>query len=395
MKLPLTVWGLTLGQALLTTGNILLVSVSALIGLQIAPSAAWTTFPVAMQFLGLMLVVLPAAHLMQRFGRKVVFMVGNTFGVAGAALAYAALLQQSFVFFSAATFLLGMAIGVSQQYRFAAVEHAEPVQRANAVSLVMGGGVLAAVLGPNLAIWVKSDVPNQQYLNAFVALLVLYVIAFILVMCLPLKKNKAADSTGVTRSYAELFKQPLLVAAVVSGTIGYAVMVLLMTATPLAMMSHGFHFEHSAHVIQWHVLGMFVPSFITGTLITRFGEKIIMLLGCALLLLCQVIAQLGIEYMHFTVALVLLGVGWNFTFIGATTLLTQTHTPAEKAKVQGINDFLIFSFAAMASLFSGYWQNLLGWQMLNLIMMPCVVLAVLLIYRGFRFSSDFKKVKNV
>ena len=395
MKLPLTVWGLTLGQALLTTGNILLVSVSALIGLQIAPSAAWTTFPVAMQFLGLMLVVLPAAHLMQRFGRKVVFMVGNTFGVAGAALAYMALLQQSFVFFSVATFLLGMAIGVSQQYRFAAVEHTEPAQRANAVSLVMGGGVLAAVLGPNLAIWVKSDVPNQQYLNAFVALLVLYVIAFILVLCLPLKKNKAADSTGVTRSYAELFKQPLLVAAVVSGTIGYAVMVLLMTATPLAMMSHGFHFEHSAHVIQWHVLGMFVPSFITGTLITRFGEKTIMLLGCVLLLLCQVVAQLGIEYMHFTVALVVLGIGWNFTFIGATTLLTQTHTPAEKAKVQGINDFLIFSFAAMASLFSGYWQNLLGWQTLNLIMMPCVVLAVLLIYRGFRFSSNFKKVKNV
>jgi MFS family permease len=186
-----------------------------------------------------------------------------------------------------------------------------------------------------------------------------------------------------------------LVAAVVSGTIGYAVMVLLMTATPLAMMSHGFHFEHSAHVIQWHVLGMFVPSFITGTLITRFGEKIIMLLGCVLLLLCQVIAQLGIEYMHFTVALVLLGIGWNFTFIGATTLLTQTHTPAEKAKVQGINDFLIFSFAALASLFSGYWQNLLGWQTLNLIMMPCVVLAVVLIYRGFRFSSNFKKVKNV
>ena len=395
MKLPLTVWGLTLGQALLTTGNILLVSVSALIGLQIAPSAAWTTFPVAMQFLGLMLVVLPAAHLMQRFGRKVVFMVGNTFGVAGAALAYMALLQQSFVFFSVATFLLGMAIGVSQQYRFAAVEHTEPAQRANAVSLVMGGGVLAAVLGPNLAIWVKSDVPNQQYLNAFVALLVLYVIAFILVLCLPLKKNKASDSTGVTRSYAELFKQPLLVAAVVSGTIGYAVMVLLMTATPLAMMSHGFHFEHSAHVIQWHVLGMFVPSFITGTLITRFGEKTIMLLGCVLLLLCQVVAQLGIEYMHFTVALVVLGIGWNFTFIGATTLLTQTHTPAEKAKVQGINDFLIFSFAAMASLFSGYWQNLLGWQTLNLIMMPCVVLAVVLIYRGFRFSSNFKKVKNV
>ena len=384
MKLPFTVWGLALGQALLTTGNILLVSVSALIGMQIAPSAAWTTFPVAMQFLGLMLVVLPAAHLMRRLGRKVVFALGNTFGVVGAALAYVALLQASFVHFCAATFLLGMAIGVSQQYRFAAVEHAEPAQRANAVSLVMGGGVLAAVLGPNLAIWVKSDVPNQQYLNAFVALLVLYVIAFILVLCLPLKKINAADSVGATRSYGELFKQPLLVAAVVSGTIGYAVMVLLMTATPLAMMSHGFHFEHSAHVIQWHVLGMFVPSFITGTLITRFGEKKIMLAGCALLLACQLIAQLGSSYMHFSVGLVLLGIGWNFTFIGATTLLTQTYAPSEKAKVQGMNDFLVFGFSAMASLFSGYWQNLLGWQTLNLIMMPCVLLAVILIYRGFR-----------
>ncbi|MGL4768544.1 MAG: MFS transporter [Formosimonas sp.] len=384
MKLPFTVWGLTLAQALLVTGNILLVSVSALVGAQIAPSAALITLPVAMQFLGLMLVTLPAAHLMRLWGRKMVFGVGNALGVLGAGLAYFALLQQSFAGFCVATFLLGMAIGVSQQYRFAAVEHTEPEQRANAVSLVMGGGVLAAILGPNLAIWVKSDVPNQQYLNAFVALLGLYIVAFAVVLCLPLKKINPTEAHGATRSYRELFRQPRLVAAVASGTIGYAVMILLMTATPLAMMSHGFHFEHSAHVIQWHVLGMFVPSFVTGTLITRFGEKKTMLAGCALLLICQLIAQFGSSYAHFTAGLMLLGVGWNFTFIGATTLLTQTYAPSEKAKVQGINDFLIFSFTTLASLFSGYWQNLLGWQTLNLVMMPCVALAVLLIYRGFK-----------
>ena len=385
--MPLVVWGLSLGQALLITGNILLVSVSALIGKQLAPNAVLITLPVALQFLGLMGVTLPAAHLVKRVGRKKVFFMGNMIGVLGAAVAYWALLEMQFSWFCVGTFLLGMAIGVGQQYRFAAVENAGAGQQANAVSLVMAGGVLAAILGPNLAIWAKSDAPNQQYLTAFLILLGLYALTLILVALLPIKNPSVSEQTGEVRSYMELFKQPLLSAAIVSGTIGYAVMVLIMTATPLAMMAANFEFSHSAHVIQWHVLGMFVPSFFTGKLIARYGERTIVLIGCALLLACQVVNQIGHSYMHFTTALIALGVGWNFTFIGATTLLTRTYRSAEKAKVQGINDFLIFTFSALASLFAGYWQNTLGWSVLNALMMPATLIAMVLLYRGFKLEA--------
>ena len=385
--MPLVVWGLSLGQALLITGNILLVSVSALIGKQLAPSPTWITLPVALQFLGLMGVTLPAAHLVRRVGRKKVFLIGNLTGVLGATVAYLALSNMQFTWFCAGTFLLGMAIGVGQQYRFAAVENAGAGQQANAVSLVMAGGVLAAVLGPNLAIWAKSDAAGQQYLNAFLILLGLYVLTLILVAVLPIKTQSLSEQSGEVRSYAELFQLPLLSAAIVSGTIGYAVMVLIMTATPLAMMSANFEFSHSAHVIQWHVLGMFIPSFFTGKLIARFGERAIILIGCVLLLACEIVNQMGHSYMHFTSALIALGVGWNFTFIGATTLLTRTYRPAEKAKVQGINDFLIFTFAALASLFAGYWQNTLGWTVLNALMMPATLIAMALLYRGFKLES--------
>lgn len=385
--LPWVVWGLSLGQALLTTGNILLVSVSALIGKQLAPSATWITLPVALQFLGLMGVILPAAHWVRRVGRKKVFLMGNLTGVLGAAVAYWALLNQQFSLFCVGTFLLGMAIGVGQQYRFAAVENAKAGQQANAVSLVMAGGILAAILGPNLAIWAKSDAAGQQYLNAFLILLGLYVLTLILIAALPIRTFTSSEQTGEVRSYAALFKQPLLSAAIVAGTIGYAVMVLIMTATPLAMMSEHFEFSHAAHVIQWHVLGMFVPSFFTGKLISRYGERTIILIGCLLLLACQGVNQMGHSYMHFTSALVALGVGWNFTFIGATTLLTTTYRPAEKTKVQGINDFLIFTFSALASFFAGYWQNTLGWTVLNALMMPATVIAMFLLYRGFKLES--------
>ena len=161
----------------------------------------------------------------------------------------------------------------------------------------------------------------------------------------------------------------------------------ILTATPLARMSANFEFSHSAHVIQWHVLGMFIPSFFTGKLIARFGERAIILIGCVLLLACEIVNQMGHSYMHFTSALIALGVGWNFTFIGATTLLTRTYRPAEKAKVQGINDFLIFTFAALASLFAGYWQNTLGWTVLNALMMPATLIAMALLYRGFKLES--------
>ena len=379
MRLPITVWGLALGQALLVSGNILLVSVTALIGQQIAPSLSLMTLPVALQFLGLMGVTLPAAHLMRWLGRKIGFLIGNMIGVGGACLAYFALAAGDFTLFCVSTFLLGMAIGVGQQYRFAAIEGCPPALHPRAISLVMAGGVIAAILGPNLAIWGERLFPATQYLGAFAVLIGLYLLTTVLIAFIPLKKPTRAELQGEARPYTELFKQPQLVAAITAGVIGYAVMVLIMTATPLAMQGCGFGFSSTATVIQWHVLGMFAPSFITGRLITQFSETKIIQTGCVLLIACVLLNQLGTTYWHFWTALVLLGVGWNFTFIGATSLLTHTYRPAEKAKVQGINDFLIFGSSAVASLLAGYWQSLFGWQMLNLIMLPAIGVAMLLV----------------
>jgi predicted MFS family arabinose efflux permease len=378
--LPLTVWGLALGQALLITGNILLVSVTALIGQQIAPSPALVTLPVALQFLGLMGVTLPAALLMRWLGRKTGFFLGNLIGVGGALLAFTALSAGNFALFCLSTLLLGMAIGVGQQYRFAAVEACKPEQNARAIGLVMGGGVLAAILGPNLAVWSQGFFPHHPFLGAFLVLLGLYAFTLLLILSLPLPKPTQAEQQHGGRGYLALLRQPLLIAAITSGSIGYGVMVLVMTATPLAMHSHHYDFSSTASIIQWHVLGMFLPSFFTGRLITRFGVTPIIQLGCVLLLFCVAVTQLGQGYWHFWVALVALGVGWNFTFIGATSLLTRTYQPNEKARVQGMNDFLVFGFSALGSLLAGHLQLRLGWELLNLLMLPPIVLAMTLVW---------------
>lgn len=374
--LNITVWGLSLGQALLITGNILLVSVTALIGQSLAPSFSLATLPVALQFLGLMGVTLPAALFMGWLGRKKGFLAGNLIGVCGAFLAFYAVQEGQFYLFCGATFLLGMAIGIGQQYRFAATENAPKDKAPQAISMIMGAGVIAAVLGPNMAIWFENWAPDTKYLGAFAALIVLYIFNTILITLLPLQAPTTQELNGTPRSYGTLLKQPDLMGAVIAGSIGYAVMVLIMTATPLAMQACGFDFGNTAHVIQWHVLGMFLPSFFTGRLIMRYGTYRIIQLGCLLLLGCVFLNQFGISYGHFFSALVLLGIGWNFTFIGATALLTKTYQPADKARVQGLNDLIVFSSAAAASLLSGYWHSIFGWEILNLLMIPAILLAM-------------------
>lgn len=373
--LNITVWGLSLGQALLITGNILLVSVTALIGQSLAPSFALATLPVALQFLGLMGVTLPAALLMGWLGRKKGFLAGNLIGVTGATLAFYAVQHDLFQLFCGATFLLGMAIGIGQQYRFAATENAPADKAPQAISMIMGAGVIAAVLGPNMAIWFE-DWASTKYLGAFAALIVLYVFNTFLIAFLPLRAPTKQELLGTPKPYSELLKKPDLSGAIIAGSIGYAVMVLVMTATPLAMQACGFDFGNTANIIQWHVLGMFLPSFMTGKLIARYGTYRIIQLGCILLLGCVLLNQFGISYWHFFSALVLLGVGWNFTFIGATALLTKSYEPADKARVQGLNDLIVFSSAAAASLLSGYWHSIFGWEILNLLMIPGILVAM-------------------
>lgn len=378
--MPYTVWGLALAQALLTTGNILLVAVSALIGKQLASHPALVTAPVASQFLGLILATLPAAFLMQKLGRKKVFVIGNVFGIIGALVAIQALLSASLLLFTLGIFLTGIAIGIAQQYRFAALDECRAESHAKAISVVMSGGVLAAFIGPNLAIWSQNWFSQNVYVGAFVGLAVLYVLALLLIVCLPLKQQtKSNQAAQNVRSYGELFQQPLFVAAITSGAIGYGVMVFLMTATPLAMHHHDYAFPDIAVVIQWHVLGMFVPSFFTGHLIKKHGLKPIILLGCALLIISAIINLFGQSYVHFFTSLVLLGIGWNFTFIGATQLVSLTYRPQEKGKVQGMNDFMVFTTAAIASLFAGQTVETIGWMWVNLISLPLIAVAMLLI----------------
>ena len=378
--MPYTVWGLALAQALLTTGNILLVAVSALIGKQLASHPALVTAPVASQFLGLILATLPAAFLMQKLGRKKVFVIGNVFGIIGALVAIQALLSASLLLFTLGIFLTGIAIGIAQQYRFAALDECRAESHAKAISVVMSGGVLAAFIGPNLAIWSQNWFSQNVYVGAFVGLAVMYVLALLLIVCLPLKSHTLAQKASAeVRSYRELWQQPLFVAAIASGAIGYGVMVFLMTATPLAMHHHDYAFPDIAVVIQWHVLGMFVPSFFTGHLIKKHGLKPIILLGCALLIISALINLFGQSYVHFFTSLVLLGIGWNFTFIGATQLVSLTYRPQEKGKVQGMNDFLVFTTAAIASLFAGQTVETIGWIWVNLISLPLIVVAMLLI----------------
>ena len=378
--MPYTVWGLALAQALLTTGNILLVAVSALIGKQLASHPALVTAPVASQFLGLILATLPAAFLMQKLGRKKVFVIGNVFGIIGALVAIQALLSASLLLFTLGIFLTGIAIGIAQQYRFAALDECRAESHAKAISVVMSGGVLAAFIGPNLAIWSQNWFSQNVYVGAFVGLAVLYVLALLLIVYLPLKGHTLAQKANAeVRSYRELWQQPLFVAAIASGAIGYGVMVFLMTATPLAMHHHDYAFPDIAVVIQWHVLGMFVPSFFTGHLIKKHGLKPIIMLGCALLIISAIINLFGQSYVHFFTSLVLLGIGWNFTFIGATQLVSLTYRPQEKGKVQGMNDFLVFTTAAIASLFAGQTVETIGWIWVNLISLPLIAVAMLLI----------------
>ncbi|MDF1528383.1 MAG: MFS transporter, partial [Sedimenticola sp.] len=262
---------LALCQALLTTGNVLLVSVNGLIGRSIAPSEALITLPVALQFVGLMTATIPASLIMKRIGRKNGFYMGTSFGILGAILCIIALPDGAFALFCLGTFLLGIGIGFGMLYRFAAVEVATPGQQSHAISMVMAGGVLAALLGPTLALSSRYWIEATPFAGSFVGLLALYLIALLLLFLVKIKQTAQSEEPQPERQLSEIVRQDLFIVAVAAGMASYAVMNLIMTATPLAMERYGYSFAAATSVIKWHVLGMFLPSFYTGRLIQRFG----------------------------------------------------------------------------------------------------------------------------
>ncbi|MFY7961251.1 MAG: MFS transporter [Elsteraceae bacterium] len=351
-------------QGLAVTGTIMVTTASALVGHMLAVDKSLATLPIALQFTATMAVTIPASLLMARIGRRAGFILGASTQMVGAGCATFAIIQGSFLLFCLSGLLLGMANATSQYYRFAAADAADAKFKPKAISFVLTGGVAAAVFGPQMATMTRDYLPLYPFAGLFLFICLLSIANMAVLAFLRIPKPPRSHFGG-GRPMAKIIAQPVFIVAAFGGMIAYGVMVLVMTATPLAMAACDYAFNDSAFVIQWHVLGMFAPAFFTGHLITRFGVLTVMQVGVVLLVGSIVASISGLSIPHFWVGLVLLGVGWNFLFVGATTLLTEAYLPEEKAKVQAINDFLVFGSSAAGSFAAGHLLHTIGWQAVN------------------------------
>ncbi|MEJ2282253.1 MAG: MFS transporter [Desulfobacterales bacterium] len=367
---------LALSQAMLITGSSLLLASCALVGMTLTSTRALATLPLALLFLAQMATTIPASLYMQRLGRRPGFMTSSVFGMAGAAAATAGVIRADFSIFCLGTLLIGVFNGFGQYYRFAAAETAPQEYRSRAISYVLAGGLIAAFAGPNLAKWSRQLLP-AEFGGSYAILTGIYLLAFGIAFCLRMPESGAVTRETGGRPLGKIARQPAYFVAVASAMVGYGVMNFIMIATPLAMHHHAHPFADTAFVIQWHVFGMFVPSFFTGQLIRKFGTANIMLAGVLLLGLCVGINFTGTTVVHFWSALIFLGLGWNFLFVGATTQLTETYRPNERARAQALNDFIVFGTVAVTSLSSGAVQNILGWQTINMAVIPFLIVVFL------------------
>ena len=371
---------LALAQALLLTTVVGGMAVSALAGRSLAADPALATMPVAALLVGPFLTSWPASMVMERFGRRAGFILGGLLAVIGGALAAAGIVERDFWLFTVGHLFIGAFQGFGNYYRFAAMEAANDQFRHRAMSWVIAAGVAAAFAGPALAHATRPLGP-VEFLGTYAAMAVLGILSAGIVSRLSLKRPHVtlADAASA-RPLGRILSSYPVIAAVATGSIGYAVMILAMTATPLAMADCGLGMESSRSVIQWHVLGMFAPSFFTGRVIQKFGAPRVAMAGLFLLTGHILVAVSGAEMLQFTSALVLLGIGWNFTFLGGTAMLAQTHNPAERAKVQAINEFMVFGLSALASLSAGWLLTHVGWTTLNLMLLvPLAVVALILL----------------
>jgi MFS family permease len=363
---------LALSQAMLITGTSLLLASCALVGMTLTSTRALATLPLALLFLAQMTTTIPASLYMQRVGRRAGFMTGAAVGMAGAAIATLGIFRADFSIFCLGTMLIGVFNGFGQYFRFAAAETAPEEYRSRAISYVLAGGLIAAFAGPNLARYSRLLLP-EEFAGSYAILIGIYLIAFSLACSLHMPGSGAVKQRTGGRPLGEIARQPAYLVAVASALVGYGVMNFIMIATPLAMHDHAHRFADTAFVIQWHVFGMFVPSFFTGQLIRKFGTANIMLVGVLLLGLCVGINFTGTAVVYFWSALIFLGLGWNFLFVGATTQLTETYRPEEKARAQALNDFIVFGTVSATSLSSGAVQNMLGWQIINMAVIPFLI----------------------
>lgn len=365
---------LATAQALFQTASVLVMTVGSLAGAVLSPDPAWATAPIASMFLGTAIGTVPASMWMSRVGRRIGFIAGASLGTLGGLLAAAGIFSGSLLLLCVGTGLVGGYQAFAQFYRFAASEVADEAFRPRAISLVLAGGVVAALAGPALA-RSGGELLQPAYTGSFLFLAVVSLMAAGLLMGLRIPQSAAPSIQSGGRPMSQILRQPTYLVALFGAVTGYGVMILAMTATPLAMVHHQHSLGDASLVIQLHVLGMFLPSFFTGSLIARFGILKIMGFGVALLTGHVLLTLSGTGFYSFASALVLLGIGWNFLYVGGTNLLTRTYTAAERGKAQAANDLTIFVVGLLASLTAGVLQQSIGWQTLNLILLPWLGLA--------------------
>lgn len=381
-------WLLALAQGLFLTNNVTFIAINGLVGLSLAPLAWMATLPVVGYVVGGALSTGMVARTQARYGRKVSFQLGLLVALLSVGLGAWAVLDRSFWLLVTATVVAGYYSANAQLYRFAAVELCKPEYREKAVSLVLAGGLMGAVIGPNLAMRTKSLLA-VDFAGAYLALAVVAILSFVTVSMIrfaPLPPRNEGAPKG--RSVTELLRQPVFFIAVLTASLSYGVMNLLMAATPLAMQTCGLPFSSAAWVLEWHVIGMFAPGFFTGSLIKRFGALPVMGVGALLNLVCIAVALSGQEPAQFLVALFALGVGWNFLFTGSTTLAMEGYLPEEKDRAQATINFCVFATMAFTSFASGALVTTQGWNWLNIgSLLPVVVMSTGLLWLYLRQSA--------
>ncbi|SEM81631.1 Predicted arabinose efflux permease, MFS family [Pseudorhodobacter antarcticus] len=375
------VWVLVAAQAILGAQMPMIFTIAGLAGQTLASNACWATLSISIMVIGSMFSATPLSAIMQKYGRRAGFLIGTTAGALGAGIGAYGLYSASFPIFLFGAFFSGTYMSAQGFYRFAAADTASEAFRPKAISWVMAGGLLSAIIGPQL-VKVTAQAFVVPFMGTYIAVIVLNLVGSFLFLGLNIPKPavpKPGDDKGRTRW--EMIKEPRIAVAVICATVSYALMNLVMTSSPLAVVGCGFKTADAADVVTMHVLAMYVPSFFTGHLIARFGVEKIIALGLTILAAAGAVALTGVELVNFFAALVLLGIGWNFGFIGATSMLVGTLAPSERGRMQGLNDLLVFGGVTMASLSSGGLMNCSGgsveegWAAVNIAMLPFLVLA--------------------
>lgn len=373
---------LILAQAFLGAQMSMIFVIAGLAGQSLASNICWATLPISMIILGSMSTAPILSQIMQKYGRKYGFLIGTFGGALGASLCAYALTLSSFSLFLCGSFCTGIYMSAHGFYRFAAVDSVSVSFRPKAISYVMAGGLISAVLGKFL-VDLTADAYVVPFVGVYMTIIAINIIGAVLFLFLKIPiPAKPSPTEPKTRSYIELLKTPRIAVSIICGMVSYSLMSLVMTSTPLAVIGCGYSQFDATNVVMFHVLAMFIPSFFTGHLITRFGAEKIVFLGLFFLGAAGLANLAGIDLMNFYIGLIILGIGWNFGFIGATTMLSNSHTPSEQGKVQGMNDMLVFGMVTLASLASGTLMNcsgggpIEGWTAVNIAIIPFLLLAI-------------------